>query len=118
MKVIQPAAIAVMLGLCALARADDGSVTISAPADKSKVGLTGIKLAYDVAPGPKGDHVNVYVDGEAVAQPRQLKGSYAIDKLTAGRHTLCVRVVDKSGTAVGIESCVQVDAGNVPPMGY
>ena len=121
MKVIKPAAIALAvstLALCAAAQADDAAVAISSPADGSKVGLTGIKLVYDVTPTPKAEHVHIYVDGEQASQQHQLKGSYTIDKLTAGKHTLCVRVVDKGHTPIGLEHCVQVNAGNVPPMGY
>ena len=78
----------------------------------------GIKLVYDVAPGTKGDHIHIYVDGEQTALLRQFKGTYTVDKLTAGKHWLCIRVIDKGNTPVGLEKCVGVLAGNVPPMGY
>jgi hypothetical protein len=118
MKALKFAAIAAALGFCGAAYSVDGSVTITSPAEGAKVGLGGVKIDYDVAPGPKGDHVHVYVDGEEAGLVRQLKGSYTVDKLTAGKHTLCIRVVDKGHTPVGLEKCVQVVAGNVPAMGY
>ena len=121
MKVIKRAAVALALCtavLCAVAQAEDNPVAISSPADGSKVALTGIKLVYDVTPTPKAEHVHIYVDGEQASQQHQLKGSYTIDKLNAGKHTLCVRVVDKGHTPIGQEGCVRVTAGNVPPMGY
>jgi hypothetical protein len=118
MKGLKCAAIVAAVGFCGAAYCADGSVTISSPAEGAKVGLSGIKLDYDVVPGPKGDHVHVYVDGEEASLLRQLKGSYTVEKLTAGKHTLCVRVVDKGHTPVGLEKCVQVVAGNVPAMGY
>lgn len=109
MNVLKSAAIVVALGLPCLAFAD-GSVTISSPADGAKVALTGTKLVYDVQPGAMGDHVHVYVDGEQAALLRQLKGSYTLDKLSAGDHTVCIKVVDKGHTPTGTEKCVKVTA--------
>ncbi len=118
MSAVRFAAIIVALGFASGAYAEEGSVTISSPAEGAKVGLNGIKLVYDVAPGPKGDHVHIYIDGEQTALLRQLKGSYTVDKLVAGKHWLCVRVIDKGNTPVGLEKCVGILAGTVPPMGY
>jgi hypothetical protein len=107
--------------------ANDRAVMISSPADKSKIPGTGTKIVFDVVPAAaaaavpaasKADHVHVFVDGDRVAQLHQLKGSYAVDKLVPGKHWLCIRVVDKAETPVGLEKCVEVNAGNVPPMGY
>ena len=107
--------------------ANDKSVTISSQSNKSKVASTGTNIVFDVAPAAaaaavpaasKADHVHVYVDGERVAQLRELKGSYAVDKLVPGKHWLCIRVVDRADTPVGLEKCVEVNAGNVPAMGY
>src|ERR1700756_3715223 len=92
MKALKFAAIAAALGFCGAAYSVDGSVTITSPAEGAKVGLGGVKIDYDVAPGPKGDHVHVHVDGEEAGLVHQLKGSYTVDKLTAGKHTLCIRV--------------------------
>ena len=60
----------------------------------------------------------MYVDGVRVARLRGLKGSYTVDKLVTGKHWLCIRVVDKAEAPVGLEKCVEVTAGNVPPMAY
>lgn len=107
--------------------ANDKSVTISSPADKSKIPGPSTNIVFDVVPAAAGsaipaaskaDHVHVYVDGERVAQLRGLKGSYAVDKLVTGKHWLCIRVVDKAETPVGLEKCVEVTAGDVPPMRY
>ena len=118
MNAVKVAAVIVALALSGGAYSEEGSVTISSPAEGAKVGSGAVKLVYDVAPGPRGDHVHIYVDGEHTALMRQLKGSYTADRLTAGKHWLCVRVVDKGNTPVGLEKCVGVLAGNVPPMGY
>jgi hypothetical protein len=101
--------------------ANEKSVTITAPINKSKISGTSTKIAFDVVPVPpmpKADHVHLFVDGERVAQMRTLKGTHEVDKLTVGRHWLCVRVVDKAETPVGLEKCVEVNVGNVPEMGY
>jgi len=108
-------------------QANDRAVTISSPADKSKIPSAGTKMVFDVVPSAavtavptasKADHVHVFADGEKLATLRALKGSYEVDKLVPGTHWLCVRVVDKAETPVGLEKCVTVYAGNVPPMGY
>lgn len=107
------------LGLTALAcAADEGSVTISSPADGSKLSGSSAKIAYEVVPGPRGEHVHVYVDGEETARLHQLKGNYTVDKLSVGKHWVCIRVVDKAHVPVGVEKCVGVMVGSIPSMGY
>jgi hypothetical protein len=131
MNALRSAVIIVALGLSSAAFSEQapmtspaesakeaGLVTITSPAEGAKVGLSGIKVAFEVTQAPKGDHVHVFVDGEQVAELRQLKASYTVDKLTAGRHWVCFRVVDKGHTPVGAEKCVTLNAGNVPPMVY
>ena len=39
---------------------------------------------------------------------RQLKGSYALATLSPGQHDICVKVVDKGHTPIGVEQCVKV----------
>ena len=128
MKLLKYAAVVVALGFCCAAYSADepkkdepnaqGVVTINSPAEGAKVGLSGVKVAFEVTAAPKGDHVHVFLDGEQVTEFRQLKGTYTVDKLTAGRHWVCFRVVDKGHTPVGAEKCVTLNAGNVPSMGY
>jgi hypothetical protein len=124
MNVLKPAAIVVALGLCGAAypadmkSADEPGVTITSPAEGAKLAVGTVKLSYEAAPSPKGDHVQIYVDGEQTATVRQLKGGFTVDKLTVGKHWLCARVVDKGNTPVGQEKCVSVVVGNIPPMGY
>jgi len=99
------------IGLAGAALAQDASVTISSPANGAKVGTSGVKVDYSVVPGPKGDHVHLYVDGGEATVLRQLKGSYTVDKLTAGDHDLCIKIVDKGHTPIGVEKCIKVTAG-------
>jgi hypothetical protein len=108
----------VALGLTGVAYSDEGSVTISSPTEGAKLSGNSAKLVYEVVMAPKGEHVHVYVDGEEVARLHQLKGTYSVDKLSVGKHSLCIRVVDKGHTPIGVEKCVGVIAGSIPPMGY
>ena len=99
------------LGISGIALAADASVTISSPADGAKVGTSGIKVAYDVVTGPKGDHVHFYVDDKEVKVLHELKSTYTVDSLKAGAHTLCIKIVDKGHTPIGVEKCIKVTAG-------
>jgi len=119
MNGLKSTAVIVALGLAGAAYSDEGSVTISSPTEGAKLPNNSTKIVYEVVQGPKkGEHVHVFIDGEEVARLHQLKGSYAVDKLSTGKHWLCIRVVDKGHTPVGVEKCVGVVAGNIPPMGY
>jgi hypothetical protein len=111
MKLLKSVLLASALGITGIALAQDASVTISSPADGAKVGTSGVKVAYSVVTGPKGDHVHFYVDDQEAAVLRQLKGTYTVDSLKAGAHTLCIRIVDKSHTPIGVEKCIKVTAG-------
>lgn len=101
-----------LLALAALpfvAQADGGSVTIISPADNAKLdALADNRISYDVTPGPRGDHTHLYVDGKEVAVLRQLKGSYTLSSLSPGAHELCIKVVNKNHTPIGVEKCVKV----------
>ena|ERR1039457_2816585 len=98
------------LGVSGAVLAEDASVKISSPADGAKVGTMGIAVNYEVMPGPKGDHVHLYIDDSEAKVLRQLKGTYTIDSLKAGPHNLCIKVVDKSHTPIGVEKCIKVTA--------
>lgn len=91
------------------ALAAEGSVTIVSPADGAKLdAMAENRITYDVAPGPKGDHTHLYVDGKEIAVLRQLKGSYTLASLAPGAHELCIKVVNKNHTPIGIEKCIKV----------
>lgn len=91
------------------AAAADAYVKITSPSDGAKLdAMTPTKLAYEVVPGPKGDHVHVYVGDKEVGILRQLKGSYTLDTLPAGHQRICVKVVNKAHVPIGVERCVEV----------
>lgn len=101
-----------VLALLALplgAQADVGAVTIVSPANGATLdAMAENRITYDVAPGPQGDHTHLYVDGKEIAVLRQLKGSYTLASLAPGAHELCIKVVNKNHTPIGIEKCVKV----------
>lgn len=82
---------------------------IESPANDATLdAMAGNRLVYEVEPGPRGDHVHVYVDGREVGILRQLKGSYLLETLAPGERELCVKVVNKAHTPIGVEDCVRV----------
>lgn len=86
-----------------------GSVKILAPANNATLDALGEnQLVYDVDPGPKGDHVHVYIDDKEVGILRKLKGSYLLEGMAAGKRNICVKVVNKAHVPIGLEKCVQV----------
>ncbi len=95
--------------LAPAAMAAEGSVTIESPKDGAKLdAMNQNKLVYAVVPGPGGDHVHVYVDGKEAGILRQLKGSYTLETLAAGKHDICIKVVNKAHTPIGLQRCVAV----------
>jgi hypothetical protein len=112
MTLLKPLVFICSLGLSGAVLAADASVTISSPADGAKVSASApTKVTYEAVPGPKGDHVHLYVDGGEASVLRQLKGTTTVDTLKAGPHTLCIKIVDKGHTPIGVEKCVKVTAG-------
>jgi len=87
----------------------EGYVRISSPANGARVdGFGPTAIAYEARPGPRGDHVHVYVDGKEVGILRQLKGSYTLGPLAPGPRALCVKVVNRAHVPIGIEQCIKV----------
>ena len=89
--------------------AEDASVVITAPANGAKLdSMAQNKVSYEVVPGPQGDHVHLYVDGKQMAVIRQLKGSYTMETLAPGSREICIKVVNKNHTPIGVQQCVNV----------
>jgi len=86
-----------------------GKVTITSPAAGASLdAMDENKLVYEVDPGPRGDHVHVYVDNKEVGILRKLKGSYLLESLDSCKRNICVKVVNKAHVPIGVEECVQV----------
>lgn len=92
-----------------LASFGQGTVQITSPtAGATLDAMDENTLVYEVDPGPRGDHVHVYVDDKEVGILRKLKGTYLMETLSAGKRDICIKVVNKAHVPVGIEQCVQV----------
>jgi hypothetical protein len=101
-------AFGLLLGLPSASLAQ-GKVEISAPLQGATLdALEDNHLVYEVDPGPRGDHVHVYVDDEEVGILRKLKGSYPLQGLSSGTRNICIKVVNKAHVPVGIQDCVRV----------
>lgn len=86
-----------------------GSVRILSPANGATLdALDENRLTYEAELGPRGDHVHVYIDNKEVGILRKLKGSYLLESMAAGKHSLCVKVVNKAHVPIGIGQCVDV----------
>jgi hypothetical protein len=100
---------ALLVSLAGSALAQEGSVTISSPADGAKLkAKDDNRVTYEIVPGAKGDHSHLYIDGKEVAVLRELKGSAPLKSLAPGAHDVCVKAVNKSHTPIGVEKCIKV----------
>ncbi len=86
------------------------SVSIFTPVDGAEIDAgQPFTLKYQVSPGPKGDHVHLYINGTEVAILRKLEGSYRIAPLSEGRYELSVKVVNRAHVPIGVEASVNID---------
>lgn len=89
--------------------AAEPSVKIISPADGAKLdAMAQTRLVYEVQPGQKGDHTHLYVDGKETAILRKLKGSQTLETMPPGSHDICIKVVNKAHTPVGVDKCIKV----------
>lgn len=89
--------------------ADEASVTIFSPVDGARLSLSApAKIDYEVMPGPQGDHTHLYVDGKQAAVLRPLKGTHTLEPLMPGMHDICIRIVNKGHTPIGVQRCIKV----------
>lgn len=103
-----------------VAHSQEGMVTIMSPKAGAKLsGMGPHQLQYEVIPGPNGDHVHIYVDNAEVGILRALKGSYPLEGLSPGMRNICIKVVNKGHTPIGVDGCVKasvssLSGGNMP----
>lgn len=120
-------AVAILLGLTATALANaqsyggqppqksmtnkmEGSVTISSPQSGATLSSRQpVMLDYSVDPGPKGDHVHVYVNGREVDVVRRLKGRHNVGSLPPGSYEIAIKVVNRIHVPIGVEASVKVE---------
>lgn len=108
---VYPVLGAALLACSQVGFAETASVKIISPVDGTKLDVMAqTKVVYEVVAGPGGDHTHLYVDGKEVAVLRQLKGSHAMETFSPGKHDICIKVVNKGHTPIGVEQCVKVTA--------
>jgi len=91
------------------AKAEEASVTITAPANGSTVTTSDkIDVEYHVTPSSKGDHVHLYVDNKEIAVLRKKQGIHTIEPVSAGKHAICIKIVNKAHTPIGIQACTNI----------
>lgn len=89
--------------------AGENSIIIHSPAPGATLdAMAENSIDYEVTRGPNGDHIHLYVDGKEEAVLRHLKAKYALPTLTAGEHNLCIKMVNKAHTPIGVERCIKV----------
>jgi hypothetical protein len=103
--------LALGLSAGAVLAAEDGSVTITSPEDGATIdAMAQNEVVYEVVPGPRGDHVHVFVDDVEVDILRQLSGSYTLPAdLEAGEREVCIRVVNRAHVPTGTEECITLN---------
>ena len=93
-----------------VATAAETKIDISSPVDGAKLDIkTQHRLDYDITLADEGDHIHVYMDGKQTALLRQMKGSYMMEPLVAGNHEICIKIVNKNHTPIGVERCIKVE---------
>lgn len=86
------------------------SVTISAPPNGAMLAADqAVNVNYQATPGPKGNHVHLYLNGERVAVLRQLVGDYDLGTLKPGKHTISVEIVTSDHQHIGVGKEINVE---------
>ena len=107
--VVRAALLSLPLAAAAATADAEGHARIKAPVEGAVFEHgSEIKLVYDVAPGPKGHHVHVHLDGTEHGILRRLRGVYGFPPLSPGRHELCVKVVNRAHVPIGVQECVSI----------
>ena len=88
----------------------NATVQITSPSAGTKLKAgSPIPVTYDVVPVPKcGDHAHIYVDGNLKGVLLSLKNTHTLYGLAAGKHDICVKVVNAGHFPVGVEKCISV----------
>lgn len=90
---------------------EQAKVVISAPTDGAVLPANQpVKVSYMATPGPKGNHVHLYVDGERIAVLQQLSGEYELKSLSPGKHKINLEIVTKDHQPIGVGKEINVEA--------
>lgn len=110
MKTIPVAALVLASAeLASTAMAQTESARLVSPVDGATLDAAStVQVTYEVVPGPKVDHIHLYVDGKETAVLRETRGTHALTTLPAGPHVLCIKAVTKAHVPTGLEQCNKV----------
>ncbi|MCK9532187.1 MAG: large conductance mechanosensitive channel protein MscL [Gammaproteobacteria bacterium] len=98
----------VLIAWLAPSLAQDAFVRIDAPEEGAMLdAMEQHQLVYEVQPGPRGNHVHLYVNDDEVAILRELQGRHTLETLPPGTHDICVKVVNRGHVPIGVEDCVK-----------
>ena len=86
------------------------SIKIISPMDNSKVSAGTVAVQYEVRPSPSGDHIHMYVDDRKPDVLRRLKGTYDVEDLSPGEHTITIKEANAGHTPTGHEASVHIVA--------
>lgn len=96
-------------GFASAAAAQTGSIKLLSPADGAMLeAVKPIALSYEVVPGPKVDHIHLYVDGKETAVLREAMGTHTVSPLPSGAHELCIKAVTRAHAPTGLALCHKV----------
>lgn len=91
------------------AQAANPQVAITAPAPEARLPAhQPIALSYHVDPSVNGDHVHIMVDNGAPVIVKNLGGTYALEGLPPGIHTVRVQEVTRGHGPTGHEARLQL----------
>ena len=89
----------------------DGSIEIMSPAEGSTVAANQpLELKYKVTPSPQGNHVHISVDQGRPAVVRQMEGTFEIDPLSPGEHSIKIMEATSGHSPTGVETTLHVRA--------
>lgn len=67
-----------------------------------------IPVKYEIKPDPGGDHSHIYINHKEAGILRRKKGTFTLDPLPPGKHSICLKVVNKAHAPIGQETCINV----------
>lgn len=111
MRILNPLIISLFLGCyIPVVLAADAKVTISSPLDGAKISRKSkIEVSYEIVPGQNGDHIHLYVDDKEAVVIRKLKGNHTVESLDPGKHAICIKIVNKGHTPIGVQACTNIN---------
>ena len=67
-----------------------------------------IPVKYEIKPWPGGDHSHIYINHKEAGILRRKKATFTLDPLPPGKHSICLKVVNKAHAPIGQVTCINV----------